>query len=80
MDVIAQMSVQCSLTLIMTILDEKRTSQNTINEESSLDNSAQNALAKCRLAAGLFLNDAEVPWLNFEKVLLLCTRYFYHVK
>ena len=81
MDVIAQLSVQCSLTLTMTIMDEKRSSQNTINEDSSPDNAAHNALDKCRLAAGLFINDEEVPWLNFEKVFLfLEPRYSYHVK
>ena len=37
-----------------------------ISEENTLDN----AFAKCRLAAGVFKNDIEVPWMNFEKVFL----------
>ena len=39
-----------------------------INEENTQDKTAENAFAKCRLAAGLFINDVEVPWMNFEKV------------
>ena len=61
--------VVCSvfITFIMTTHDEKNDPQMLISEENTLDN----AFAKCRLAAGVFKNDIEVPWMNFEKVFLI---------
>ena len=52
----------------MTTSVEKNESQMAINEENTQDKTAEAAFAKCRLAAGLFINDMEVPWMSFEKV------------
>ena len=41
--------------------------QTAINKENTQDKTAENAFAKCCLAAGLFINDVEVPWMNFER-------------
>ncbi len=60
------MGANAQMTIIMTTHDEKNDPQMHINEENTLEN----AFAKCRLAAGVFKNDIEVPWMNFEKVFL----------
>ena len=52
----------------MATSDEQKILQTAINKENTQDKTAENAFAKCRLAAGLFINDVEVPWMNFEKV------------
>ena len=53
----------------MKILDEKKDSQLAIRKGSTLENAAQSAFDKCRVAAGC-INYIEVPWMSFEKVLV----------
>ena len=52
----------------MTILEKKRDSQQSGNDENIPVKDAQETLEKCRLAAGLLMTDADIPWMYSEKV------------